>query len=129
VASIAGPLLILGTFLYNAFSAAARAKTSVSSDVRYWGIATAILVFLWAIGNLNNWSPHSYYYDRLASVFTVGRQFVQGRDDRLSEEPFDPSATIPWPPGPNGKPVAVRPWKLTDKELSSSSRLRSSPRC
>jgi uncharacterized protein YjeT (DUF2065 family) len=118
VAYLAGPLLIFGTFLASAFSAAARAKTSLPSDVRYWAIATAVLVFLWAIGNLNNWSPHSYYYDRLASVFTVGRQFVGEKDPRLSDEPFDPSATIPWPPGPGGKPVAVRPWKLTNNELA-----------
>src|SRR5207302_10051608 len=48
-AFVAGPLLILGTFLTSAFSAAAGAKTSLGSDVRYWAIATTILVALWIV--------------------------------------------------------------------------------
>src|SRR5439155_13712101 len=80
-ASLAGPLLIAGTFLYFLTSAAgssAAGGATFRTDVIRWLAVGLVLVGLWFFADLHAWSPHSFYYKRLASMFAIGRTAYGG---------------------------------------------------
>ena len=115
LASIAGPLLVGGTFVALATSAAgaaARGGTRWGTDIEWWIFLVVILAGLWLVGDLNAWSPHSYYYERLGSVFAVGRQAAGRPDPRLTGS-ADPSSLVTW----QGEAVGALPWNLENPEL------------
>ncbi len=120
-ASIAGPLMILGGFLVAALAAAGSAAAGghkMQVHVMVWAGGVIVLAVLWFLADLNAWSPHSYYYQRLASVFAVGRQMVGTPDPRLHGS-FDDSGIVHWPDA-DGEAVAALPWRLDAAEVALS---------
>jgi hypothetical protein len=117
-ASLAGPLLILGTALVLITSAAgssAHGGAKWGWDIGLWVLVSGALGFLWLKADLNAWSPHSYYYKRLASMFAIGRWVVGSTDPQL-EGDVDSSSVVHWP-APDGDPVAVLRWRIEDPEI------------
>lgn len=115
LASIAGPLLIGGTFVglaASAANAAATGGTRWGTDIEWWIFLVVVLAGLWLIGDLNAWSPHSYYYERLGSVFAIGRKRADRPDPRLKGS-ADPSSLVTW----QGEAVGALPWILENPEL------------
>jgi hypothetical protein len=102
LATIVGPLLVIGTFVLFAKQAAADPPFrpfSAGAAIAFWaslvGLSVLLLVLMNRYGNLNTWALHSLYEDRLHDAFgvqrcpspTPGWESVEVRDEplRLSE--------------------------------------------
>src|SRR5205823_3823848 len=86
-----GPLLVIGWFLLNATQAVNAGAGADWPKVVGWA---GVLAVMFLIGNLNAWSPHGFYFERLASMFAIRRLFF--RPDHSLNEPsvIDPSCVV-----------------------------------
>lgn len=98
-ATLAGVLLVASAFLWWATAAL---TWSARKAVVFLGGGLVLLALLWWTLDLNAWSPHSYYFRRLASMFAIRRVRVPDpfSGDRAREpDRNDPSCLVPDPSG------------------------------
>lgn len=125
-AMVAGPVLLVLTALLFAFYGA-------SWDASFGQITVAIVMAGWlvvygACGDLNRWSLHPYYRERLRSAFAADRESAEPRDELLRALPQRPKgleltmcATANLADDrvtPPGRPAL--PWTFSRDEMGSS---------
>jgi hypothetical protein len=90
---LAVPILLLALVLFVASSASQRGATP--TQVALWLAAVGTLLILSAGADLNQWSFHPYYRERLASAFGVDPDTLMPRGpERLQDFPTPSDATI-----------------------------------
>jgi len=89
--TIAGPVLLVGTFVWYVNDAAASGITSRSLVIA--AAATALFLFMYVISDLTAWSMHPFYRRRLASAFAVRR--VRGEDGVERAVPLAENELLP----------------------------------
>lgn len=89
---LAGPLLLAAIALLFAVEGASR--TLRPSQLSLWVSLLGFLAMVLAAGDLNEWSLHPFYRDRLKTAFAADPTTLECRVDPLDELPDDPELLI-----------------------------------
>lgn len=89
---LAGPLLLVAIALL--FAGEGASRTLRPSQLSLWAILSGFLAMVLAAGDLNEWSLHPFYRDRLKTAFAADPSTLECRVDPLDGLPNEPELLI-----------------------------------